>query len=96
MESGQVKTGTSTSDTYIKMLQEMVRITPAVAHGIAAEFPTVQALVRGFRRNGEGAVADCRKLANRDGAFHDGAVGPAISRRLHAVFLGRDEWSCNV
>jgi hypothetical protein len=45
MESGQVKTGENASDTYTKMLQEIIRITAPVAYGIAAKYPTVQKLV---------------------------------------------------
>ena len=47
MESGQVKTGENAADIYTKMLQEIIRITPSVAYGIAAEYPTVQKLVKG-------------------------------------------------
>jgi crossover junction endonuclease EME1 len=92
MESGQVKAGDGAADTFMKMLQEMVRITPAIAYGIAAEFPSVQQLARGFKEYGPMAVEKCKKSANRNGAFTDGNVGPAISRRLYKVFTCRDEW----
>ncbi|KJZ71918.1 hypothetical protein HIM_08674 [Hirsutella minnesotensis 3608] len=35
MESGQVKTGDGSKDTYVKMLQEIVRITAPIAYGVA-------------------------------------------------------------
>lgn len=52
MESGQVKTGEDKADTFVKMLQETVRVTPSIAHGVAAEYPSVLALVRAFRKHG--------------------------------------------
>lgn len=58
MESGQVKTGDDKSDTYVKMLQEVVRVTAPIAYGIAAEYPNVISLVRGLRRRGPLALED--------------------------------------
>ncbi len=52
MESGQVKTGEDKDDTFVKMLQEIVRVTPPIAYGIASEYPSVVALVEAFRRHG--------------------------------------------
>ncbi|TVY68698.1 Crossover junction endonuclease eme1 [Lachnellula suecica] len=96
MDSGQVKSGEDASDTYCKMLQEIIRITAPVAYGIMAEYPTVQKLVRGLEEHGALALEDCRKMANRDGAFTDKRVGPAISKRVHSVFTGRDPKSFDV
>lgn len=58
MESGQVKTGDGKADTYVRMLQEVVRVTPPIAYGIAAEYPSVVALIRGFRLRGPLALMD--------------------------------------
>ena len=96
MESGQVKTGEDKADTFVKMLQEVVRVTPAMAYGIAEAYPGVKALVKGFDQKGPLALKDIRKCANRDGALTDGVVGQAISRRLFAIFRGRDEDSGDV
>jgi crossover junction endonuclease EME1 len=96
MDSGQIKTGDGPQDTYIKILDQMPRLTPSMAYGIAAEFPSVQALVKGLQENGALALEDCRKSANKDGAFTDRRVGQAISRRVHRVFLGRNEMSTDV
>jgi crossover junction endonuclease EME1 len=68
MESGQIATGTDAADTWIKMLQEIGRVTAPVAYGIAARYPSVQALVKGFETEGKDALAELRKCANRDGA----------------------------
>ncbi|RDW66069.1 hypothetical protein BP6252_09704 [Coleophoma cylindrospora] len=90
MESGQVKTGEDAADTFIKMLSEIRMLTPAVAHGIARRFPTVQQLVTGLQEGGPKALEDLRKVANKDGAVTDQRIGPALSKRVHAMLLGRD------
>lgn len=96
MSNGQVKAGDGAANTYTCMLQEMVRITPGVSNGIAATYPSVQQLVRGFKEEGPLAVAECRMSANRNGAFTDRMVGQAISKRLYNVFMNGDEWNDNV
>lgn len=58
MESGQIKTGENKDDTYVRMLQEVVRVTPAIAYGIAADFPSVVRLIEGFKQEGPGALQD--------------------------------------
>ena len=52
MESGQVKTGEDKEDTLVKMLQEVIRVTPSMAFGIASKYPSVIKLVEAFRRKG--------------------------------------------
>ncbi|CEI65509.1 hypothetical protein FVEN_g8776 [Fusarium venenatum] len=96
MESGQVKTGEDTKDTYVRMLQEIVRVTAPIAHGVAKEFDTVSKLVRGFETTGPMRLEGVRKLANKDGAYSDRTVGPAVSRRMYKVFTGVDETSTDV
>ena len=90
METGQVKTGEDQADTFIKMLQEIVRVTPPIAYGIAEEYPSVVALMRGFQERGPLALKEIRKCANRDGALTDGMVGQAVSRRLYNIFMSLD------
>ncbi|RGP68933.1 crossover junction endonuclease eme1 [Fusarium longipes] len=96
MESGQVKTGEDTKDTYVRMLQEIVRVTAPIAYGVAKEFDTVSELVRGFENTGPTRLEGVRKLANKDGAFSDRTVGQAVSRRMYKVFTGVDETSTDV
>ncbi|GKU18505.1 unnamed protein product [Fusarium langsethiae] len=95
MESGQVKTGEDTKDTYVRMLQEIVRVTAPIAYGVAKEFDTVSELVRGFETTGPSRLG-VRKLANKDGAYSDRTVGQAVSRRMYKVFTGVDETSTDV
>lgn len=52
MESGQVKTGEDKQDTFFKMLQEVVRITPPVAEGIVQKYPSVMSLTKAFQDEG--------------------------------------------
>ncbi|KAK4455480.1 ERCC4 domain-containing protein [Podospora aff. communis PSN243] len=96
MESGQVRTGENAKDTYLRMLQEVGRITAPIAYGIAGEFPTVSQLVEGLERGGPLVLQAVRKSANKDGAFSDRAIGPSVSRRLHKIFTGTDEMSTDI
>jgi crossover junction endonuclease EME1 len=93
MDTGQVKTGDDARDTYAKMLQEVQRVTPAMAYGIANRYPNVRALVKAFREEGRLVLEDVRKGANKDGAVTDSRLGPAVSKRLYKVFMGKNEWS---
>ncbi|KAI9780572.1 MAG: Alpha-1,3-mannosyltransferase-like protein [Peltula sp. TS41687] len=96
MDVGQVKTGVDASDTYVKMLQEIVRVTGPVAYGIAAEYPDVRSLVRGFERIGPSAIQDLKKTANKSGAFTNANIGPALSKRIFKIFTGTDPGSHDV
>ncbi|TLS25736.1 hypothetical protein PpBr36_07009, partial [Pyricularia pennisetigena] len=96
MDTGQVRTGDDAGDAYVRMLQQMTRVTPAIAYGIAAEYPTVSKLVDGFESRGPLMLENCRKSTNKDGAFSDRTIGQALSRRLYKVFTGRDEASTDV
>ncbi|OAQ69623.1 alpha-1,2-mannosyltransferase (Alg2) [Pochonia chlamydosporia 170] len=96
MDSGQVRTGDSAQDTYVRMLQEIVRVTAPIAYGIATEFDSVTKLVDGLEQGGPTRLDAVRKSTNKDGAVSDRTIGQAISRRMHKVFTGRDEESTNV
>ncbi|KAI0136858.1 ERCC4 domain-containing protein [Xylariales sp. AK1849] len=96
MESGQVKTGDGPRDTYIRMLQEVARVTAPMAYGIAVEYATVTDLVQGFEENGPLALEKCKKSANKDGALTDRTVGQAVSRRLYKIFTGKDASSTDI
>ena len=75
MESGQVKTGEDKEDTYIKMLQEISRITLSMAHGIATKYPTVQSLVRGLKTHGPLALE----------AVRVGRISPLLKREVDTI-----------
>ncbi|KAI1161826.1 ERCC4 domain-containing protein [Nemania serpens] len=96
MESGQVRTGDGAKDTYIRMLQEITRITAPIAYGIVTKYESVTDLIRGLEEEGPLALAECRKSANKDGAITDRTIGHAISKRVHKIFLGQDPTSTDV
>lgn len=96
MESGQVRTGDDARDTYVRMLQEIARVTAPIAYGIVSEFDSVSKLVTGLEQGGPLRLESVRKSANKDGAVSDRTVGQAVSRRIHKVFTGKDEMSTDV
>ncbi|OHE93401.1 ERCC4 domain-containing protein [Colletotrichum orchidophilum] len=96
METGQVRTGEDVKDTYVRMLQEVARVTQPVAYGIVSEFGTVTELVKAFEERGPLCLENCRKSTNKDGGFSDRAVGKAVSKRIYKIFMETDEWSTDV
>ena len=62
MDAGQVKTGADAHDTYLKMLQQIVRVTPPVAQGIVAEYPDVRFLLEALEQDGPGALQHIKVL----------------------------------
>ncbi|KAK0674536.1 putative crossover junction endonuclease EME1 [Cercophora samala] len=96
MDSGQVRTGTETKDIYVRMLQEIGRVTKPIAVGIAQEYGSISKLKQAMEEEGPLILGTVRKGTNRDGGFSDRAVGQAISRRVHKILLGRDGGSSDV
>lgn len=60
MDVGQVKTGEDQTDTFVKMLQEVNRVTASMAYGIVAKYPTVRDLVEAMKRGGPGLLEDVK------------------------------------
>ncbi|KAJ0343972.1 hypothetical protein COL922a_014970 [Colletotrichum nupharicola] len=96
MDTGQVKPGENKSDTFVRMLQEVNRVTASMAYGVINEYPSVLELVQGMRASGPTMLEDVRKSANKNGAITDSRIGPAVSRRLYKVFMGLDPNSTDV
>jgi crossover junction endonuclease EME1 len=97
MDNGQVQTGLDASDTYLRMLQELPRVTPSMAHGIRDEgWASVRELVAGFRKEGRLILEDVRKAVNRDGGVSDRRVGPSVSKRLYRLFFSDDPQELNI
>lgn len=71
-------------------------VTQPVAMGIEAMYPSVQKLFRGLEESGPLALEQCRKSAHRNGSLTDVAIGQAVSRRIHRVFLGKDPASWEI
>ncbi|KXX82765.1 Crossover junction endonuclease eme1 [Madurella mycetomatis] len=96
IESGQVRTGETPRETYLRMLQEIGRVTAPIAYGIAAECGTVSELVKRLKDGGPLALEKIRKGTDRNGGVSDRVVGQAVSKRLWRIFTGRDEGSMDV
>ncbi|KFY34656.1 hypothetical protein V494_06582 [Pseudogymnoascus sp. VKM F-4513 (FW-928)] len=96
METGQIKTGEDAPDTYVRMLQEVNRVTAPIAYGIAAEYPSVKTLVEALKKEGKDTLTHVRKSANKDGVFTDKEVGKSVSKRVWSIFTGKDEGSTDV
>ncbi|KAK8039310.1 ERCC4 domain-containing protein [Apiospora rasikravindrae] len=96
METGQVRTGDSPNEIFVRMLQENARITAPMAYGIVNKYKSVSELVRGFEAEGPLALENCKKSANKDGALTDRTLGQAASRRLYKIFTGRDDGSTDI
>ena len=60
MDVGQVKTGDDRQDTFVKMLQEVNRVTASMAYGVVERYPTLGELVGGMERAGPGLLEDVK------------------------------------
>ncbi|KAG2417751.1 hypothetical protein HFD88_008970 [Aspergillus terreus] len=96
MDGGQVKSGENKTDTYVKMLQEVNRVTASMAYGVAERYPSVLDLVTGMRRHGPGMLENVKKSTNKNGTLADARIGPAASRRLYKVFMGMNPTSTDI
>ncbi|KAF9893229.1 hypothetical protein FE257_011652 [Aspergillus nanangensis] len=96
MDGGQVKSGENKTDTYVKMLQEVNRVTASMAYGIAESYPSVVDLVQGMRRTGPGMLENVKKSTNKNGTLADARIGPAASKRLYKVFMGSNPASTDI
>lgn len=96
METGQVKTGEDKLDTFVKMLQEVNRVTAPMAYGIVNQYPSALDLLHAMKRRGPSILEDVRKSANKNGALTDSRIGPAVSKRLYKVFMELDEMSADI
>ena len=96
MESGQVRTGDGPRDTYVRMLQEIGRVTAPIAYGIAAELGTMRQLVEGLEAGGPLRLEKVPRSVNKDGGVSERTVGQAVSRRMYKIFTGRDETSTDI
>ncbi|EED13126.1 alpha-1,2-mannosyltransferase (Alg2), putative [Talaromyces stipitatus ATCC 10500] len=96
METGQVKTGEDKVDTFVKMLQEINRVTAPMAYGIVSQYPSAVDLLHAMKKHGPTLLENVRKSANKNGALTDSRIGLAVSKRLYKVFMGLDETSADI
>ncbi|KAH8806658.1 hypothetical protein DL96DRAFT_1686355 [Flagelloscypha sp. PMI_526] len=90
--SDSIKSGTSASDTYLQMLTQIHRVTLAHAKAIIALYPTMRGLRNGAKRHGEHFLADAEvgDLTQVGTQRRRTRMGPAMSKRVWSVVLGRD------
>lgn len=60
MENGQVKPGDDKHDTFVKMLQEVNRVTASMAYGISSQYSCVTDLYRGMLMHGPLMLEDVK------------------------------------
>lgn len=60
MDVGQVKSGEDKLDTFVKMLQEVHRVTAPMAYGIVGQYPCVTDLVQAMHRHGPTMLEDVK------------------------------------
>ena len=90
MDVGQVKTGDDKDDTYVKMLQEIVRVTAPMAYGIAAKYPNVTSLVKRFRQEGPSTLEDLKVGCACYHCLFSTAIGSGERGRLILLGLHRN------
>ncbi|KAJ4161666.1 uncharacterized protein LMH87_007692 [Akanthomyces muscarius] len=95
-DSGQIRKGVDTHDTYSRMLQVIHRVSAPMAFGVASECGTVTELVERLETRGPRALAQVRKRVGKDSALLDQTIGQAVSRRFHKIFTGTNDSSTDV
>lgn len=64
MDIGQVRSGNDKDDTFIRMLQQLTRLTPNMARGIASVYPGLKSLVCAMREQGPLLLEDIMVCRN--------------------------------
>ena len=93
MDAGQVRTGDDAREVFVRMLQEVSRVTPSMAYGVANKYENVRQLSKKYKVKGPLILQDVRKAQNKDGGVSDARLGPAVSKRLYKVLTGTDPMS---
>ncbi|KAF7327374.1 ERCC4 domain-containing protein [Mycena kentingensis (nom. inval.)] len=89
-------TGKDPKDTWLKMLEQVHRLTESGTEGIAADFATPRILMEAYadaksQREIDGMVANCKVTRRVDGAPRkNGTVGHALSTVIGTVFWERN------
>ncbi|KAF9911798.1 hypothetical protein EC991_002100 [Linnemannia zychae] len=84
-----IKSGVGYDDTWAKSLEQIHMLTPNIAEGIVAVYPTVRSLYEGYRR--------CRSvyeamymLENVELLGSNRIIGKTMSKKVYDVFMGED------
>lgn len=90
-ETGQIKTGTDTRDTFEKMLQSITRVTPQIAQAIASRYTGIRELSRAIQQ-GPRELENIRKEQNVDGRVTGGVLGAATARNVFKALVPSDPY----
>ena len=87
--------GSTPTDTFELMLQEVPGITPSAAKGISQEYPSFRDLQRAFERaerDGTATflLAECRVSTLKNGTASGRKVGKALASRVYMALRQRD------
>jgi crossover junction endonuclease EME1 len=90
-----VRKGSTPTDTFELMLQEVPGITPSAAKGISQEYPSFRDLQRAFERaerDGTATflLAECRVSTLRNGTASGRKVGKALASKVYMALRQRD------
>jgi crossover junction endonuclease EME1 len=68
MEGGQFKSASTPEEIFLKMLQQVHRVTPQIAEAITGKYKSVDSIVKAFRADGPLILADLVVFSHvRDG-----------------------------
>lgn len=98
VDTGRNTSSSSSASIYGMMLQQIPRVTPAIAASITTIYPSLHALLSAYGRcNDEaeerGLLSGVQVQSNKDGTERRGNrtnLGLQLSKRIHAVVRGRN------
>lgn len=98
VDTGRNTTSSSSTDIYSMMLQQIPRVTPAIANSITTIYPSLNALIKAYERckdeqEEKGLLSGVQVQSNKDGTERRGNrtnLGLQLSKRVQAVVRGRN------
>lgn len=99
VDTGRNTTSSSLAGIYTMMLQQIPRVTPAIAQSIATIYPSLQSLIKAYEdcegdeKEERGLLAGVRVQSNKDGTERRGNrmnLGKELSKRVREVVRGRN------
>ncbi|CAG8435963.1 uncharacterized protein OCT59_010764 [Rhizophagus irregularis] len=90
---GQVRVGTGSSDTWLRMLQEIQLVTEPVARGIINIYPTVKSLYDAYKkcltREEAESLLSFVEIPNT-GFAQRRCINKPLSKKIYEIFMGTD------
>lgn len=96
VDTGRHTTSASSAHIYTTMLQQIPRVTPAIANSITTIYPSLQMLLQAYQRctdekEQQRLLSGVQVQSNKDGTERRGNrmnLGLQLSKRIHAVLRG--------